>query len=80
MEAAIQALAKVSSMRFSRPSRKIGASASGLFLLTGSLHRCLVFAYGSGVFQQQGQQMKDNMTDFIFCVEVPDTWQKDYQS
>ena len=32
--------------------------------------RCLVFAYGSGVFQQQGQQTKDNMTDFIFCVEV----------
>ena len=33
-------------------------------------YRCLVFAYGSGVFQQQGQQTKDNMTDFIFCVEV----------
>ena len=43
--------------------------------LTGSfIYRSLVFAYGSGVFQQQGQQTKDNMTDFIFCVEVLGTW------
>ena len=76
----ILALVKVSSMKFSKPSQKIGAFASKLFLLTGSfMYRCLVFAYGSGVFQQQGQQTKDNMTDFIFCVEVQ-TWQKAFQS
>jgi len=40
-------------------------------------NRSLVFAYGSGVFQQSGQQTKDNMTDFIFCVEDSEEWHKE---
>ena len=63
---------KVSSKMFLRRSQIIGAELSqnlDRIEIFGD-YRCLVFAYGSGVFQQQGQQTKDNMTDFIFCVEV----------
>ena len=40
--------------------------------------RCLVFAYGSGVFRQEGHKdTKDNMTDFIFAVHDTELWHKE---
>ena len=40
--------------------------------------RCLVFAYGSGVFRQEGHKdTKDNMTDFIFAVHDTEQWHKE---
>lgn len=39
--------------------------------------RCLSFAYGSGVFQQDGQKRaRDNMTDLVLAVDDPGTWHK----
>jgi len=34
----------------------------------------MVFAYGSGVFQQSGSDMSRNMLDFIFVVDDPWSW------
>ena len=40
--------------------------------------RCLVLAYGSGVFRQEGHKdTKDNMTDFIFAVHDTELWHKE---
>ena len=40
--------------------------------------RCLVFAYGSGVFRQEGHKdTRDNMTDFIFAVHDTEQWHKE---
>ena len=40
--------------------------------------RCIVFAYGSGVFRQEGHKdTKDNMTDFIFAVHDTELWHKE---
>jgi len=40
-------------------------------------NRSLVFAYGSGVFQQQGSLKADNMVDFIFAVEDSQEWHRE---
>lgn len=38
----------------------------------------MAFAYGSGVFKQQGQtDVKQNMMDFIFVVDSPYTWHQE---
>ncbi|KAK2149770.1 hypothetical protein LSH36_437g03026 [Paralvinella palmiformis] len=38
----------------------------------------MVFAYGSGVFQQKGHQdMSKNMLDFVFVVDKPAQWHKE---
>ena len=34
----------------------------------------LAFAYGSGVFRQEGNVSRDNMTDFILTVENSEMW------
>ena len=34
----------------------------------------LAFAYGSGVFKQEGNVSKNNMTDFILVVENSEQW------
>jgi len=42
------------------------------------LERSLVFAYGSGVFRQEGHKdTRDNMTDFIFAVHDTEQWHKE---
>ena len=39
--------------------------------------RCLVFAYGSGVFQQDNHSdLSQNMTDFIIGVEDSESWHR----
>jgi len=41
-------------------------------------NRSLVFAYGSGVFRQEGHKdTKDNMTDFIFTVNDSEQWHRE---
>lgn len=37
----------------------------------------MAFAYGSGVFQQAGNEMSKNMLDFVFVVDNPEKWHKD---
>ena len=37
----------------------------------------MAFAYGSGVFQQTGQDMSRNMHNFICLVDDPHTWHAD---
>ena len=40
--------------------------------------RCLVFAYGSGVFQQDNHSdLSQNMTDFIIGVENSQRWHRE---
>ena len=40
--------------------------------------RCLVFAYGSGVFQQDNtRDLSQNMTDFIIGVEDSQSWHRE---
>ena len=40
--------------------------------------RCLVFAYGSGVFQQDNSSdLSQNMTDFIIGVEDSESWHRE---
>ena len=40
--------------------------------------RCLVFAYGSGVFQQDNHRdLSQNMTDFIIGVEDSQSWHRE---
>ena len=42
------------------------------------VQRSLVFAYGSGVFRQEGHKdIKDNMTDFIFAVKDTEQWHRE---
>jgi len=40
-------------------------------------NRSLVFAYGSGVFQQQGSLKANNMVDFIIAVENSQEWHRE---
>ena len=45
--------------------------------MTLSHCRCLVFAYGSGVFQQENSDMSKNMTDFIIGVSDSESWHRE---
>ncbi len=38
--------------------------------------RTLVFAYGSGVFEQTGQNIRDNVTDLVIVVEDAESWHR----
>lgn len=37
----------------------------------------MAFAYGSGVFQQTGNEMSNNMLDFVFVVDNPQEWHRE---
>lgn len=42
------------------------------------LGRCLVFAYGSGVFQQDNNKdISHNMTDFVIGVRESESWHRE---
>jgi len=65
-------------LAFSYQSSRASSSVFDEVLEKFPQQRSLVFAYGSGVFLQEGQETtKQNMTDFIIAVKNTEQWHKE---